>query len=332
VSVVPQVSGQIISAGFKQGQVVRAGDLLYSIDPRVYEANLKKAEAQLEVARAKFDVDSAQFDRSKVLLPSNYISQQQYEAYEAQVRQDKANLDAAVAQVSQAQLDLEHCNITSPINGVAGTYLVDVGNVVGAMSLGKPLVTVENVDRLYIEFSISENDFHTLQHSFQAGEGRLTVEVMPLSDESICGEASVEFIDNSINKKTGSIKLRAPMKNDDHRFWPGQSVRARLLLTTLKDAVLVPSEAVKLGQQGRYVFVVKDDKSVELRPVEVGQLHGKMIVVVRGVAAGEAVVQRGQLMLAPGMSVAEMPDDRIGVFEQKAEQNKKIAEKNPTTK
>ncbi|MDR3144412.1 MAG: efflux RND transporter periplasmic adaptor subunit [Puniceicoccales bacterium] len=332
VNIVPQVSGQIIALNFTQGQSVKVGDPLCTIDGRAYAANLEKAEAQLEMAKARLKVDSAQLERSKALVSHNYISQQQYENYGAQVEQDTSGIASALAQMRQAKIDLEHCTVTSPINGIAGAYLVDVGNVVAAMSVNKPLVTVENIDSLYVEFSISENDFPKLQRFFSENGGRLSVEVSAISDGEVRGEAHVEFIDNSINRKTGSVKLRALMPNADHRFWPGQSVRAKILLTTLRDAVLVASEAVKLGQQGRYAFVIGGDKSVELRLVDTGQLHGNMLLIANGLKAGELVVQRGQLMLAPGMKVVEMPDSKAGIFEHDLEKNKKIAERNPTTK
>jgi multidrug efflux system membrane fusion protein len=332
VVIVPQVSGQIVAVNFKQGQSIRVGDPLYVIDSRAYEANLQKAEAQLTTVKEKMKIDIAQLERSKALLPQNYISQQQYESYETQVKQDVANVDAASAQVMQAKVDVEHCNVVSPINGIAGAYLVDIGNVVGAMSINKPLVTVENVDQLYVEFNISENDFYDLQKFFNLEEGKLKVEVFPISNDGVKGEAYVDFINNSIDRKTGSMKLRALMENQEHKFWPGQSVRVKLLLTVAKDSVLVPAEAVKLGQQGRYVFVIKEDMSVELRLVEIGQIHDTMLVIKNGISAGEIIVKRGQLMLAPGMKVIEMPDTQPNSFGENLEKNRKIAEKNPTTR
>ncbi|MDR2778747.1 MAG: efflux RND transporter periplasmic adaptor subunit [Puniceicoccales bacterium] len=332
VSIIPQVNGQIVAVNFKQGQKVKIGDPLYTIDPRIYEANLKKAEAQLAIIKAKMKIDVAQLERSQALVPQNYISQQQYEAHEVQVEQDIANVDVAEAQVLQAKVDLEHCNIISPINGIVGTYLVDVGNVVGAMSVGKPLVTVENVDQLYVEFSISENDFYDLQKFFNLEEGKLKIKVFPISNDGVVGEAYVDFINNSIDRKTGSIKLRALMENPEYKFWPGQSIRTKLLLTVVKNSLLVPAEAVKLGQQGRYVFVIKDDKSVELRLVEIGQIHGDMLVIKNGLGEGEIIVKRGQLMLAPGMKVVEMPETQSNTFDENLEKNKRIAEKNPTTR
>jgi multidrug efflux system membrane fusion protein len=332
VDVIPQVSGQITAVNFTQGQAVKIGDPLYTIDSRSYAANLEKAKAQLEVARARMKVDSAQLERSTALVSRNYISQQQYESYGGQVEQDTSGIAAALAQVEQAKFDLEHCEVVSPIDGITGSYLVDVGNVVVAMAASRPLVRVENVDKLYVEFAVSENDFHRLQRFFGESGGRLPVEIISLADGNVRGEARIEFINNSIDRRTGSIKLRALMENGDHRFWPGQSVRAKVLLTTLKDAVLVAAEAVKLGQQGRYVFTINGDKSVELRLVDIGQIHGNMMVINSGLSGDELVVKRGQLMLFPGMKVVEVPDTQLGIFERDLEKNKKIAERNPTTK
>jgi multidrug efflux system membrane fusion protein len=330
VNIVPQVSGEITAVDFEQGQAVKCGDLLYVIDPRIYEANLTKAEAQLCVAKARREVDIAQLERSKSLTTQNYISDQQYEAYESQAIQDMANVESATADVARARVDLEHCFIRSPIGGIAGAYLVDVGNVVTAMSIGKPLVTVENVDLLYVEFSISENDFHSLQRCF-GDSGELDTEISSISGGGSLGKASIKFIDNAIDRRTGSLKLRAVMENGDHKFWPGESVRVKVLLTTLKNAVLVHSEAVNLSQNGRYVLVINEDKSVKMQLVEIGQIHGDMLVTANGLSGGETVVQRGQMMLAPGMKVMEMPDVQAGVFKRDLEYNKKIAEKNPTT-
>jgi multidrug efflux system membrane fusion protein len=332
VTVVSQVSGQITAINFAQGQEVRSGDVLYAIDSRTYEANLKKAEAQLAGAEAKRRVNLAQLERYKSLVKQNYVSQQQYESYESQVEQDEAAVKSAEAQILQAKIDLDHCQIRAPICGIAGAYLVDAGNVVGAMAANRPVVTIENIITLYVEFNMSENDFPSLQRCFADGGKSLKVEIAAISDDSVSGEALITFLDNAINSKNGTIKLRAPMDNSDHKFWPGQSVRTKVLLMTLKDAVLVPVEAVKLGQQGRYSFAIRDDKSVELRPVETGQIHGDMLVVKSGLSGNETIVKRGQLMLAPGMRVVEMADDSQGMFEKSLEKNKKIAEENPTTR
>ena len=358
VKIVPQVSGQIVSANVKQGQRVNVGDVLFKIDPRKYESALKLAEANLVNANAKLKIDLAQLKRSKSLLPQNYISQQQYESYEAQVEQDRANVKSAEAQVMSASVDLEHCTIVSPINGLAGitsrvktgapSFIIDSGNIVTALNTAEPLVVIDDIDTLKVEFSVSEDYFYDLQEYFYKSGNGLEVNVMSLPVQSshengkidgqdidlasdiIDGVATLSFVENSINKSTGSIRLLAKMVNKDRRFWNGQSVRVRVILTTLKDAVLVPSEAIRLGQNGRYVFVIKDDGTADLRNVTIGQIHGDYTVIKDGVVAGEKVVKRGQLMLAPGAKVDAKPDTNIGIFNKDIEITKKSAEINPS--
>ena len=358
VRIVPQVSGQIVSVNVKQGQRVNVGDVLFKIDSRKYESALKLAEANLVNANAKLKIDLAQLKRSKSLLPQNYISQQQYESYEAQVEQDRANVKSAEAQVMSASVDLEHCTIVSPISGLAGitsriktgapSFIIDSGNIVTALNTAEPLVVINDIDTLKVEFSVSEDYFYDLQEYFYKSGNGLEVNVMSLpvqsshengkidgqdidlAPDTIDGVATLSFVENSINKSTGSIRLLAKMVNKDRRFWNGQSVRVRVILTTLKDAVLVPSEAIRLGQNGRYVFVIKDDGTADLRNVTIGQIHGDYTVIKEGVVAGEKVVKRGQLMLAPGAKVDEKPDTNIGIFKKDIEITKKSAEINPS--
>lgn len=340
VKIIPQVSGEVTRVHVQQGQHVSAGDVLFEIDSRTYSAALQSAEAELNTAKAQLKIDSAQLERSKSLLPQNYISQQQYETYEAQVEQDIANVDAAEAHVKKAKIDLEHCSIISPINGFAGitsrlddgttSYVIDQGNIVTALDEDATLTVVDDVDTLKIEFSVSENHYYNLQKFFAQNDNQLNVEISSLADQSIVGNAKLTVATNAINAQTGNIVLRATMDNKDHKFWTGQSVKVRVLLNMIHDAILIPSEAVKMGQSGRYVFVIKEDKSVDIRPVEIGQIHGDMTVINNGLNDGDLIVQRGQLMLAPGTKVTEMPDTNTGVFKKSIDQNKISAEKNPT--
>lgn len=340
VKIIPQVSGEVTRVYVQQGQRVSAGDVLFEIDSRTYSAALQSAEAELNTAKAQLKIDSAQLERSKPLLPQNYISQQQYETYEAQVEQDIARVNAAEAQVKKAKIDLDHCFISSPINGFAGitsrfddgtiSYVIDQGNIVTALYEDATLTVVDDVDTLKIEFPISENHYYDLQKFFAQNNNQLDVEVSSLADPNIVADAKLTVATNAINSQTGNIVLRAIMNNNDHKFWTGQSVKVRVLLNMIHDAILVPSEAVKLGQSGRYVFVVKEDKTVEIRAVDAGQIHGKMIVINNGLQNNEVIVQRGQLMLAPGTKVVEVPDNNSGVFEKSIAQNKISAEKTPT--
>lgn len=333
VNIVPQVYGTLQSVHFEQGARVKAGDLLYTIDSTRFEAMLNQAKARLTQAKARLEVDSAKLERSKSLLPQNYISKQEYEALEAQVLQDHAAIEDAQASITQANLDLEHCSITSPIDGVAGKYLIDVGNVLQQATLSSSvLVNIQDVDRLYIDFSISENLFPKLYKYFTNAEDGLGVDVSLIADDSVTARARLHFLENTINKHTGSIELRAVLDNSAHKFWPGASVNTKLLFSIQKDAVLVPAECVRLGQAGYYLFVIKDDKTVDLRVVKTGQQYGEFILIKDGVHADETVVCTGQLMLAPGMKVVEVPDQRRNEFQIKLKADKELAEKNPTTK
>ena len=330
VRVVPQVDGAVESVHVQQGQQVHKGDLLFKINADSYLAALQIAEAQVESVSAKLKIDEAQLERSKTLVPSNYISQQQYESYEAQVEQDKAQLKLAEGQLRTAQINLEDCTITAPVDGRVGKYLLDVGNVVREFQDSSALVTIENVDSLFVDFSVSENHYADVQKYFALNNGSLKFEVSPLSDPNIKSVGTLQFIDNKISTSTGALNLRGVLENTGHHFWPGQSVRVKLLLHELKEAVVVPAETIKMSQQGRYAFVIKEDKSVEMRQVEVGQVHDDKIVVYKGLKAGETVVQIGQLMLVPGMHVVEVPDQRAGYYDHESERIQKIAEKNPT--
>lgn len=333
VDIVPEVFGTLKNIHFSQGAHVKEGDLLYTIDPTRYEAALNQAKAKLAQAEAQLRIDSAKLERSKSLLPQNYISQQEYETVEAQVIQDKAAVEAAKAVIEQANLDLKHCFITSPINGIAGKYNIDAGNVLPQTSLSQLiLVNIQDVDHLYVDFAISENRFSELYKSFCQSSGELDVNVHLVANESIQGAAKLHFIENTINKQTGSINLRALLENNDHKFWPGSTVNVKILLKTNKNAVLVPSESVRLGQNGRYVFVIKDDKTAELRTVKIGQEYGDFVVIKDGVLAGETVVRSGQLMLAPGAKIIEVPDQRQNQFKTNLQLDKEMAEKNPTTR
>ncbi|MDR0679816.1 MAG: efflux RND transporter periplasmic adaptor subunit [Puniceicoccales bacterium] len=329
VDVVPKVPGTLLSLHFKQGDEVRKGDLLYTIDPRTYEAALNQAEAQLAQAEAQLKLDMVKLERIKSLLPQNFISKQEYDACEAMVSQDLAAADVAKAIAEQAKINLEYCSITAPIDGVTGKYFVDVGNEV---SRGTFLVSLQNVDRLNIDFPVSENLFPKLREVFNDSKGGLDVEIRLAANSEIAAMAKLEFIENTVSKQAGSINLRAFLDNKDRKFWPGETVSAKVLLKTNKNSVLAPSESVKLGQMGRYVFVVKEDKTVDLRIVSTGQSYGDFIVIKSGVSAGEVVVKNGQLMLSHGAKVVELPDQRKNSFKADLKSDQDMAEKNPTTK
>jgi len=289
VQVQAQVSGQIISRDFKDGADVKKGDLLFTIDPRPYEAALASAEADLAL-------NQATLKRQETLRAQKVTANQEFDTAQANARK-------AEAAVKTAQVNLDRCYIKSPIDGRAGLRLVDVGNVVGGSGAAGPiLVTVQGMDPIYTDFTVAEPDLPLVRRYL--GRENLKVLTDAEDDDIPAREGELSFIDNSLQPGAGTVKARAVTPNPDRALWPSQFVRVRLILETLKGAKLVPSSAVQIGQNGPYVFVIKDDSTLDLRQVKPGQRHGDLTVVTEGVKAGEKVVVSGQLQLSPGAKVA----------------------------
>lgn len=289
VQIQAQVGGQIIAREFQDGADVKKGDLLFRIDPRPYEAALAHAQADLAL-------NQANLKRQETLRAQNVTAGQEWDTA-------KANAQKAEAAVKAAQVNLDHCYIKSPIDGRAGLRNVDVGNVVGGGSGGggPVLVTIQGMDPIYTDFTVAEPDLPLVRRYLSAGKLKVLTDAE--DDELPPREGELSFIDNSLQPGTGTVKARAITPNPDRALWPSQFVRARLILETLKDSKLVPSSAVQIGQNGPYVFVVKDDSTLELRQVRPGQRHGDLTVVTEGVKADERVVVSGQLQLTPGAKV-----------------------------
>src|ERR1019366_4174794 len=209
---------------------------------------------------------------------------------------DQAQVEAAQAAVENARLNLEYCYIHSPIDGRAGARLVDVGNVVQANTTG--LLSIEHIDPIYVNFTITERDLPEVQNKMKRPGLKALVQV-PSDSEAQARAAKVEFLDNTVQAATGTVNLRATVSNPDHHLWPGQFVRVRLVLGTLKGAVLIPSQATQISQKGPFAFVVKPDDTVELRQLVLGQRHGDNVVVQEGGAAGGKGVAGGEMKFAP---------------------------------
>jgi multidrug efflux system membrane fusion protein len=339
VSIQPQVSGRITQIHFTDGANVRKGQLLFTIDPRPFDANLKQAQANLardtaakkqaeanlarEIAREKWGL--AQVGRYRTLVEQGVVPKEQYEQLRADYDSLKANSEAARAavrsadetiKVDQAAIDtakvqLSYCYIHSPIDGRAGQRLVDIGNVVNPGGAGgnndsngvpnNALLVIERLDPIYADFTISQNNLSAVQDQMRAGTLLAEVRLPDTADDPISGRLT--FVDNAVQTETGQVTLRATLPNPGHRFWPGRFVNVRLLLGTIPGAVLVPASAPQMSANGSYVIVVKPDLTAEQRQVSLGQRQGDLIVVEKGVAAGEKVVTTGQLGVTPGGKV-----------------------------
>jgi multidrug efflux system membrane fusion protein len=289
VQVQAQVSGVIITRNFQDGSDVKKGDLLFTIDPRPYQAALDQAKAQAEL-------DQVNLKRQEDLRARKVISQQDYDTAVANAQKSQAATEAA-------QVNLDWCYIKSPINGRVGLRNVDVGNLVGPSTT--PLVTILGLDPIYTDFTVAENDL-PLVRKYLRGPNVKVQTYLP--DGSITPRlGDLYFIDNAVQPGSGTVKARGVTPNPDRALWPSQFVLVRFILDTLKNATLVPSQAVQVSQSGPFVFVVKPDDTVDLRPVKPGQRQEGDLTVIEGVKPDETVVVTGQLALSPGAKVAPQP-------------------------
>jgi membrane fusion protein, multidrug efflux system len=290
VQVQAQVSGKILSRHFQDGADVKVGDLLFIIDPRPYQAAVDQAKAQAVL-------DQITMKRQQELRARNVISPQDLDTAQANTHKSEAAAEAA-------QVNLDYCYIKSPINGRIGLRNVDVGNLVGPSS--PPLVVIQGLDPIYTDFTIAETDLGLVRKYL----GGPNVKVQTWSpDQNIPPRTgNLYFIDTAVQPGSGTVKARAVTPNPDRALWPSEFVRVRFVLDTIKDAKLVPSQAVQISQNGPFVFVVKPDKTVDLRPVKPGQRQdGDFTVIESGVNDGETVVVTGQLALGPGSKVDPQP-------------------------
>ena len=286
VQIQAQVSGQIIAREFKDGVDVKKGDLLFRIDPRPYEAALASAQADLAL-------NQAGLKRQEELRAKNVSATQDWDTAQANARRSEAA-------VAAAQVNLDHCYIKSPIDGRAGLRNVDVGNVVGPGG-STSLLTIMGMDPIYTDFTVAEPDLPLVRRYLNNPNLKVVTDA---GDDNVAPRSgSLYFIDNAVQPGAGTVKLRGVTPNPDRALWPSQFVHVRLILDVLKDSKLVPSGAVQIGQNGPYIFVVKPDSTLDLRPVKPGQVQGDLTVITEGVSTGETVVISGQLQLAPGAKV-----------------------------
>jgi len=290
VQVPAQVTGVIIGRHFQDGSDVKKGDLLFTIDPRPYQA-------ALDQAKAKAALDQVTLKRQEDLRRRNVIAQQDYDTALANAQKSQAATEAA-------QVNYDYCFIKSPIIGRIGLRNVDVGNLVGP-STGA-LVTIQGLDPIYTDFTVAENDLPLVRKYL--GGPNVKVETY-LADGSITPRVGdLYFMDYAVQPGSGTVKARGVTPNPDRALWPSEFVLVRFILDTLKGAALVPSQAVQISQAGPFVFVVKSDNTVELRSVTPGQRQqGDLTVIENGVKPNETVVVTGQLALSPGAKIAPQP-------------------------
>ena len=301
VSVRPQVSGTIVRFAFKEGQMVKAGDVLAEIDPRSFQAALNDAQGSLARDQASLTNARIELKRQQSLWAAKATSQQSVDNQVATVKQYEGTVKSDQANVAAAAVNLGYTKVTSPVDGRAGIRGVDVGNFVSAGQT-TAIVTVTQLTPISVLFTIPEDNVHTVVERFNAGE-EMRVDIYDRAQAVQLATGRLSAVDSFVDTTTGTVKLRAMFSNDDGALFPNQFVNVRLLVNTLQDQVVIPASAVQRGSSGTFVFVVKADKTVAMRAVTVGVQQGDKVAVTKGLNPGETVVTDGGDRLRDGSEV-----------------------------
>lgn len=299
VNVQAQVQGVLTGLYFEEGQSVKAGDLLFTIDKAPYQAVLNKAIATLKENQATLAYNLSRQERYSGLVEENYVSKLQYTQYVTELESQQALIEANKADIESAAINVGFCSLFSPIDGVTGKRLIDVGNVI--TDVGSKLLVINQITPLFIDFSIPERYFDLIQRKQK--EKELLVEIY-VPNTSLSTQAWVQMIDNTINSDTGMIGLRGILPNEDQNFWPQQFVRIRLIMDTIENAVMAPTEAIVSTSQGEMVWVVDNQNVVHPTLIETGEEYNNHIQVLKGLKSGQKVVTKGQLPLKEGIKVS----------------------------
>ncbi len=301
VTVSPQVDGKLLSVNYKEGQDVKKGDVLARIDPVTYQAQLdqavaKKAQDEAQLSNSKLDLE-----RYEKLAATNAINKQQADTQRALVAQNTAIVQADQAAIENAQAMLSYTTITAPIDGRTGIRQVDEGNIVRAAS-ALAIVVITQIKPISVLFNLPQQDLPQVNTAF--GKGALAVDALRSDNDAVIDQGLLKVVDNQVDQTTGTVKLKAEFPNADLQLWPGQFVNIRLLIDTLKQVVVIPTGAVQRGPNGTFVYVVKDDNTVAMRPIVVQKQDETQTVVKSGLDSNERVVTTGFVRLTDGSKVS----------------------------
>lgn len=299
VAIKSRVDGQIIAAPVRDGQDLVKGELLFQLDPKPYQAQLEQAQANLAHDQAQLEYLRGQEQRYLDLLKQNFVSKEGYAQVAANFHGAQASVSADQAAIQQARINLGYTTIRSPINGRAGKVMLTEGNMVKANDT-VAMVVINQIAPIYVAVAVPEQYLNEIRARQRKAPLRMQTE----PEKGKVTNGKLAFVDNSVDVATGTIKLRGIFANEDRQLWPGQFVNAWVTLREEENALVVPTQALQTGPNGQYVYVVKDDSSVELRPVQVARTEGAETVLSAGLKPGETVVVDGASRIVPGSKVS----------------------------
>jgi len=330
VAIRPQTNGVLEAVLFKEGDRVRQGQVLFRIDSRPMIASVEQARAALARDQAQLQQARAQEDRLKPLAEKDYITKNEYDVAITQSKALQATVEANRAAMEQAKLQLSYASITSPINGRTGSLSVKSGNLVSAGTGGSPLVVINSTQPILVSLSVPQRYLNDVRSAW--GDGAVKIMISLDANSPAVAEGSLVFIDNSVNQQTGTIVLRARVKNEKEQLWPGQFVAARIILKIEQDALVLPESAVQPGQNGAFVYIAKEGRA-QIQNVQVDRQINELVVISSGLSGGEEVIKDVSPTLANGSAIVfQGGDGKGGKGEGKSGKGKKTQEKDSPSK